>query len=232
MNPWFVWKGMNSLSDWGLWINKLPDRKRPEERHEEIEIPGRSGTLIMLEGEDIFSSYTTEMIVVARDTLNISGISNWLRGSSDLILSTETSKAVEASIVGEVSFSRTGNNLQQATIPLLCKPFRKSVHPTHDRLTYTTSGYIYNPGDVASKPKVSITCANGITVSIAGQAMTFLGVNGDTIVVDCDSEIVTKNGQIWTGSYSGEFWKIQPGNSSFARSETSTIVIDPNWRWF
>ena len=232
MNPWFIWKGKNSLADFGLWINKLPKRVRPEERHEEVEIPGRAGSLLMLEGDDVYSSYTAEMTVIARNSLQIDKIVEWLRGSSDLILSTDDDKMRSARIVGEVAFERVGNWLQQATIPFLFQPFRKSRYPiVKDRLTITgASADIYNPGDVASKPLVSITRTGNISVTIAGNTMSFSNVTG-TIVVDCESQLVTKDGDIWTGSYSGDFWEIPVGDSTFSRNNSSTVVIDPNWRW-
>ena len=64
MMHWFVWKGKNSLSDYGLWISKRPRITRPNERHEEVIIPGRAGTLITLEGEDVYEGYQKECVVV------------------------------------------------------------------------------------------------------------------------------------------------------------------------
>lgn len=235
MNPWFIWKDKNSLSDFGLWIAKLPKRVRPEERHEEIEIPGRSGSLLMLEGEDVYSSYTAEMTVIARNSLHIDQIAEWLRGSSDLILSTDIDKARSARIVGEVSFERVGNWLQQATIPFLFQPFRKSRNPEiNDRIQVTSSSTsIYNPGDVASKPVVTINGSGNNTITMGGSSMTFvLGDTAVTIVVDCEAQIITVGDSIWTGSYSGEFWSIPKGQSAVTKSGNATLTVDPNWRWF
>ena len=139
-------------------------------------------------------------------------------------------KAIEANIVGEVSFERVGNDLQQATIPLLCKPFKRSRYRGKDRLTFTANGNIINPGNVASRPKVSITRTGNIDIAIGGSTMSFTGVSG-TIVVDCEAGIITSGNNIWTGSYSGDFWSIPVGQSEFSRNNSSTVVIDPNWGW-
>ena len=232
MNPWFVWKDKNSLGDFGLWINKLPKRVRPEERHEEIEIPGRAGSLLMLEGEDVYSSYTTEMTVIARNSLDMNSILEWLRGSSDLILCTDTSKAIEARIVGEVSFERVGNNLQQATIPFLCSPFRKSVRQLEERATFGQSGgTIFNRGDVASKPTVAIRGSGNNTITIAEKSMSFVNLSG-VVVVDCGAQIITKNNDIWTGDVTGDFWSIPCGESAVSQTGDAIIQVYPNWRWF
>jgi phage-related protein len=231
MMPWFIWKGKNSLADFGLWINKLPMRIRPEERHDEIEIPGRAGSLLILEGDDVYNSYVTEMFVLARNTLQIDRIMEWLRGSGDLIVSTDISKARQVRIVGEVAFDRVSNDLMQATIPFLCQPFRKSVHPTSDRFSISASnGTVFNPGDVASKPIISITGTGNNTITIAGNAMTFTDLSG-TVVVDCGAQIITKNGEIWTGSVIGKPWSIPVGESTLVQTGSMTITIDPEWRW-
>ena len=232
MMPWFIWKGKNSLGDFGLWIGKLPKRIRPEERHEEIEIPGRAGSLLMLEGDDVYSSYTTEMTVIARNSINVDRIAEWLRGSSELVLSTDINKCRKARIVGEVAFERIGNDLQQAVIPFLFQPFRRSRLPvTTDRVTITgSSASIINPGDVASKPIVRITGSGSNTITIAGNAMSFTDLSG-TVVVDCGAQMITKGNDIWTKAVTGDFWELPVGESVISQTGNATIVIDPNWGW-
>ena len=232
MMPWFIWKGKNSLSDFGLWISKLPARTRAEERHDEIEIPGRSGSLIMLEGDDVYSAFQMEMTVTARNTLQIDKIIEWLRGSGEFSLFNDTSKCWDARITNKVEFKRVGNNLQQAIISLLVQPFRHARFPIENKITETgLSGSAINFGDVASRPKVKITGSGNNTVTIGGKAMTFTSISS-WILVDCDAEIVTDANGIWSGSFSGEFWKIPKGSFTIAQTGSMTIEIDPEWRWF
>jgi phage-related protein len=239
MMPWFIWKGKNSIGDFGLWVTKLPKKARSEERHEEIEIPGRAGSIIMLEGEDIYSSYEDEMVVTARNSLQMDKIVDWLRGSGELTLWNDPDKARPARIVNEVGFERIGNNLMQATIPFLFQPFRVSRFPEkNDRITILSTiedAYFFNPGDVQSFPVFRLTkTENGSgtnTISVNGHAMTFTGVTG-TIVVDCDAHVITKNGEIWDGgTFTGDFWRMPLGECVVHQTGDMNIVIDPNWRW-
>lgn len=208
MMPWFIWKGKNSLSDYGLWINKLPKRVRAEERHEEIEIPGRAGTVLMLEGEDVYSTYSAEMVVIARNDLNIHGIIDWLRGSSELVLSTELDKARQARIVGEVAFERVGNNLQQATIPFVFQPFRVSRKEETDRFSISSStADIFNPGDVSSKPTVKVVKTGSATISVGNTSMSFTHLPGE-VVIDCDAELIITKARTYSASdyyYVGDY---------------------------
>lgn len=231
MMPWFIWKNQNSLSDYGLWISKLPKRMRGEERHEEVEIPGRAGSVILLEGEDVYEPYVAEIVVVTRNDINVDRAIDWLRGSSDLILITDIDKAYSARIVGEVAFERISNTLQQATIPFLCQPFRHNRYQAKDRMTFTASGTINNPGDVTSKPNVQVTCTGTVAITIADKTLNLYNVAG-TIKIDCDAKIITVGNNIWQGTYSGEYWDIPVGSSPITITGVSaTVVIDPNWRW-
>lgn len=230
--PWFLWKGKNSLDDFGVWISKLPSRVRSEERHDEIEIPGRPGTLTMLEGEDVYSAYQSEMTITVRNTINIDPIIEWLRGSSELCLYDDSSKCYDARITDRVEFKRVGNNLRQAIVSLYVQPLRKARFPDENKITLTeSSGTGVNPGDVKSKPRVKITGSGNNTVTIDGNAMTFTGIS-ESIIVDCDAQIITSGNSIWTGSFTGEFWELPKGSFTIAQTGSMTIEIEPEWRWF
>lgn len=232
LTHWFIWNGKNSFADFGLWVRELPKRTRAKERYSEVKIPGRSGTLIQTEGEDVYDPYATELKVSCKNTIDIDRAVNWLRGPGELVLSTDPGKVIHARIVNEVIFERDEKNkLLIGVIPLYCQPFKTRHHPSEDAVTITAGGTMYNPGDVASRPTVSITGTGAdVTVTIAGNSMVFNDLNG-TIEVDCDASMVTQNGSLWAGTYSGEFWRISRGAVSVSQSGGSSVTITPNWRW-
>ena len=49
MKYMFIWNNKNS-DYMGLWITKMPEPTRAPERFETVDIPGRAGSLILLEG--------------------------------------------------------------------------------------------------------------------------------------------------------------------------------------
>lgn len=232
---WFIWKGKNSLGDFGLWVRKLPKRTRAAERYKSIEIPGRPGSLILTEGEDIYDAYSDEMVVSCKDNINTDKIIEWLSGSSDLILSDDINKARPARIVGAVKFDREiKDHLFVGTIPFLFQPFRKNRYPGQDSVTLSASGTIYNPGDVASRPVVSIVASGDKSITIGGMTMEFSDLSGTAskpVIVDCDAGIITKDGEIWTKEVSGNFWRIPKGSVSVTLPASTSITIEPRWRW-
>lgn len=242
MMPWFIWNGQNSLADYGLWVSKLPKRIRPEERHDEIVIPGRAGSLIMLEGEDVYDSVPEEMTVIARNELNIDRIVNWLRGSGELVLSTDVNKSRKGRIVGKVAFERIGNSLQQAVIPFLLQPFRMSRYPNQDSFSLdsrqaTATVTFPNPGDVAAWPVFTVSGSGNVTISCPGSGSFTLKSLSGTVTVDCGARMVThvvsSQTVLWTGTMEGEFFKIPKGIDWQAISMTgnATATVQPNWRW-
>ena len=234
MQPWFIWKGKNSYSDYGLWINKLPPIVRASERYQEITVPGRAGTLLMTEGDDVYDSYLKECVVLLPNTHNLQPILAWLRGSGDVVFSNEADFAYEARIAGEVSFERVDNNLMQATIPFFVNPYKKKSSGDEATTLTGASGTIFNPGNVASKPKITITnsgSSGNNTITIGNKQMLFMAVTG-TIVIDCEANIVTQsNGTLWTGAFVGDFLTIPTGSNAIAQTGTMAVTIEPRWRW-
>lgn len=228
---WFLWNKKNSLNDFNLWISKLPKITRAPERHDTVEIPGRAGSLILLQGEDVYDSYLKECSVITVNTNpRIQEAMAWLRGSSELVFSNEPEMVYEARIVNDINFERLGNNLLQAKILFYCEPLKKAKNESVEKVTLTASGSIRNRGDVASKPLVSITATGNRTIVIGGMSMTFANLTG-TVDVDCDAGIVTKNGALWTEQVTGEFWKIPKGTAAVTLPASTTVEITPRWRW-
>lgn len=236
MKPWFIWNGMNSDA-MGLWISKLPKITRAPERYEQVEIPGRAGKLTLLEGDDVYDDYVKEVSV---QTVNwnplLHEVINKLRGEGDMVFSNEIDRVYHGRIAPEVAFERLGNSLLQAKIQIITEPFKRNRYEAKDRISSSDSVInIYNPGDVASRPYVSVTGVGNYTgITIGGVSMGFDSLTG-TIDIDCDAEVITylNSGvrEIWTGSYIGEFWKIPVGASQIAVTGGASIVLDPKWRW-
>ena len=234
MQPWFIWNNRNSYAE-GLWISKLPPIIRAPERYDEIQVPGRAGSLIMLEDDEdaIYDRYEKEVTVTAPNTLALQRILDWLSGSGEVIFSNESDKVYKGRIVSDVKFSRIDNTMVQAKVRFYVEPFKYERYPAKSKATLTANGTIYNPGSVSSRPLVKITkssAASDLTVTIGTMAMVFKSFTG-TITVDCDANIITSGTSIWTGKFTGDFWKIPVGSVNVTRSAACTIEIEPRWRW-
>lgn len=216
LTHWFIWKGKNSYTDFGLWVRKLPKRTRAKERHEEVKIPGRPGILILAEGEDVYDAYSDEMVVSCKNTINLDRAMEWLRGSGDLILSTDLSKAREARIVNEVNFDREEKDkLYVGTIPFLFQPYLKAANEDQHKVTFSASGTasrtIVNPGHVTARPKLRLgDSISALEIGVGDTRMVFEH-RPPTLWVDCEAQIMTTIARTYNQNwyyYRGDYIKI------------------------
>ena len=87
MTPWFLWNGKDSRQ-MGLVIS-TPPRMVPAERVESITIPGRPGAVLRTEGVGVYDPYVLTVRAANRSTASLGTILSWLRGSGELVFSTE-----------------------------------------------------------------------------------------------------------------------------------------------
>ena len=212
MNPWFIWKDKTSTS-MGLWVSKLPDIIRPEERVQKVSVPGKAGELTLLEGDEVFESYTRTITVQMPNEHYTEELLNWLRGEGDLIVCTEPQMAYKARIAAQVVWSRLGNSLMQGKIVFDCQPFKTERYPNGSSFTATNGMTIRNRGNVSSKPKLTVTASGALTIGIADRSMAFehFPVNAE---IDCDAGIITTKAKAYSGSafyYAGDYCIYQGG---------------------
>ena len=237
MEPWFIWGNRNSR-DMGIWVTKLPARTRPEERVQRVTIPGKAGFLTVKEGDDVCEGYLNECVVTAPYDADFPRLLRWLWGKGTVVFSDDPEYCYQADIAGAVKFDRIDNCFKQATIPFYFQPFKRRTVPdspiTFTSASGTLTKDIFNPGDVASAPIVTITYTGSVEVEIGDYSMAFTSLSSSTpITIDCGAEIITKaNGDMWDGSYSGDFWRIPAGNSTLTVNKTGVAFsIRPEWRW-
>jgi len=225
MMPWFIWNGKNSLGDFGLWINKLPPIVRAQERVTNIQIPGRPGTVTMTEGEDVYDAVERKCVILARNSMNIQPVLEWLRGSGELIVSNEADKVYFARIAADVTFSRISNDLQQATVVFYCQPLKGKRYP--ETFSFTSDGSIFNPGDVASRPMVMVTGSGDKTAWIAGNRMKFYNMEG-TLKVDCDAQVILAHTDAYDANryyYKGDYCIASSKLYTFTASGTGSTLV-------
>lgn len=206
MMHWFIWKGKNSLRDFGLWIGKLPDIKRAPERYDTVDIPGRAGQLILLEGEDVYDSYERKCTVICRNTNpKLQEALAWLRGTSDWIVSNELNMVYRAMIINEIDFIRLGNDLISGEIRFYCEPLKKATH--EDTITLSASGSVFNPGDVAAKPLMKVVKTGAAKIEVGQTSMEFYHLPGE-VIIDCDAAIITTKAKTYDAAayyYIGDY---------------------------
>ena len=231
---YFIWKNVDCRA-MGVRLSAPAAIIRPEERVDHITIPGRSGDLTMLEGENIYNSYIQTVTIMAHGAARIRQIYDWLRGSGYVTFSGEPDKKQPARIIGAVTLSRHSYNLDwwEGEVQFYCQPLKEKLFD--DIVTLTAAGTVRNSGDVASRPLIKAKASGtSMTVSGGGNTLTLTGLTSTNVYqIDCDAmEVLSADGAtILTDKSSGDFPKLEPGANTVGGSGWSKLEISRRERF-
>ena len=231
---YFIWKNVDCRA-MGVRLSAPAAIIRTEERVDHITIPGRSGDLTMLEGENIYNSYIQTVTIMAHGAARIRQIYDWLRGSGYVTFSGEPEKKQPARIIGAVTLSRHSYNLDwwEGEVQFYCQPLKEKLFD--DIVTLTAAGTVRNSGDVASRPLIKAKASGtSMTVSGGGNTLTLTGLTSTNVYqIDCDAmEVLSADGTtILTDKSSGDFPKLEPGANTVGGSGWSKLEISRRERF-
>ena len=80
MNDWFEWNGRR-CTEYGIHVSEQPPLTLPAERVTFTDVPGRSGSLTTLEGEDVYEDMVLTAQCFIQSSARVPEIAAWLRGS-------------------------------------------------------------------------------------------------------------------------------------------------------
>lgn len=231
---YFIWKNVDCRA-MGCRLSGPAPIIRPEERVQHIQIPGRSGDLTQLEGENIYNSYIQTVTLIAHGAARMRQIYDWLRGSGYVTFSGEPDKQQAARIIGAVTLNKHSYHLDwwEGEVQFYCQPLKEKMHPEGSVLT--ASGTIVNMGDVMSRPVIKATASGStMVVSAGGNELTVTGLtSGNVYVIDSDAmEVLTGDmTQLLTENSSGDFPVLQIGANTVSGSGWSKLEIDRRERY-
>lgn len=123
---WFLWNDVDSRS-MGLLVDLYPPRTRPEERTEQITIPGRQGALTFLEDEEpMYNTFILTAECFLRKGADAGAVASWLTGSGKLVLGETPDRFLEARIINKIDYASLLRHRKAYSfaVPFQCQPLR------------------------------------------------------------------------------------------------------------
>ena len=232
---YFIWNGID-CRNMGVKLSGPVPIIRPEERVQHVEIPGRSGDLTELEGEQIYNSYIQTVTIMVPGGYRVRDIYNWLKGSGYITFHGEPDRKQKARIVGAITLNKHSRNLDWwvGEVQFYCQPLKQKL--TEDTVTVTSSGStVMNAGDKRSRPKITAKASgSSMTITIGGKSLTITGlINGSEYIIDSEIMEVTNAAgtESLTANSTGEFPVLAPGANSVTGTGWSALVIDRRERF-
>ena len=232
---YFIWKGID-CRDMGVKLSGPVPIIRPEERVQHVEIPGRSGDMTELEGEQIYNSYIQTATIMVQGGYRVREIYNWLKGSGYVTFHGEPDRKQAARIVGAITLNKHSRNLDWwvGEVQFYCQPLKQKL--TDDTVTVTSSGStVMNTGDVESRPKITAKASgSSMTITAGGKSLTITGLtSGSEYIIDSEIMEVSNADRtaLITKDSVGSFPMLEPGSNTITGSGWSKLVIDRRERF-
>lgn len=232
---YFIWNGTD-CRNMGVTLAGPVAIVRPEERVKHVEIPGRSGDLTQVEGENVYNSYIQTATIQVRGGYRVRDVYRWLRGSGYVTFSGEPDRRQKARIIGAVTLNKHSHNLDiwVGEVQFYCQPLKELLR--EETVTITSSGTsIFNAGDVTEKPKIKLTSSGGnATITIGGNTTLLLSLtSGVNYVLDSETQemITLSGGTSVTSQTVGAFPMIPVGTQTITGTGWSALEIDRRERF-
>lgn len=231
MKYWFEWNGVRSTTK-GIKLQEMPPIIRPEERIEHVTIPGRAGEVTLTEGEDIYNSYIQTIPLAIDSAADVAAAEKWLRGSGSVTFCGQSTLKQPARVINSVEFKKHSRNSSwyEGEVQFYCDPLKELI--TEQAVEVTSSGAtVNNPGDVVSRPLITVTGSGDITITIGGKTIAVTGL-GDGWKIDSDLQWVLDGSTPKQGVYTGNFPVFNPGDNTVAFTGSITkLTINGRWRY-
>ena len=238
MIPYIIINGVSSRNIDGLLIQSLPPITKPKIRTSIEEIDGRDGDIVTTLG---YAAYDKPITIGLKGDYNVDDIIEYFNTSGKITFSNELDKYYNFAIYDTIDFNKL-IRFKTANINLHVQPFKYSVdeppivnNNTREQTIIDIS--VRNTGNIYSKPKLTITGSNTITVYL-GNTQIFsieLSAAGETIIIDAAEMNATDgagnylNRQV-TGDYNN--FVLATGSNSIRVTGTITKVTLENYsRW-
>ncbi len=238
MNDWFIWNGTRSI-DMGVHVLEQPPPTMPNERVTFTSIPGRSGSLTTLEGDNVYDDLVLTATCIIAEPDRIPDVCAWLRGSGTVTFANRDGGFYYARVINQIPFEKIlrGNPHRTFAVNFRCKPFwyQSDVAPQNIQpASGSTSGYVtmQNPGNVPSEPIITVTGIGEITLIVDMTIVELSDVNGE-ITIDSVLQEAYSGTTSMNNCMSGDFPTLPPGNSTISWTGNVTyLTVEPNWRYF
>lgn len=230
MEPWyFIFNGVDSRA-MGVHVIKYPPIIRPAERLKYVTIPGRAGDLTQSEGENIFDAYTRAMEVSNARGFSLDAVRKWLRGRGTMIIGNEPQYAYQVDLGAQCQYDKIIRGIWGGPLQMRTQPFKTLAAPEGPIAVSASGASIYNPGDAAAKPLITITGTGDAALTVGGKTLQLFGLQTGW-AVDYDLQwILDANGDPMWNAAAGEFGALPAGEStiSWTGGITSLSVL-PRW---
>lgn len=238
-NGYITFNGQTSTAAGVKAVEYYPALDRPRRKFTKMEIPGRTGDIVLF--EDAWEDYEQEYEIYAGTGAQGSAptqfrsIFEWLHsanGYARLEDTYDTTIYRKAYYAGPTDVENVLNRFGRATIKFMCQGKRWLKSGETAITVSSTDTNITNPTAFPARPVIVVTGSGNGTLTVGGTVVTLTGISTG-MIIDCERMTVTNSAgttNLNSVMTLGEFPTIPAGTSAvqFTGGITS-LAITPNW---
>ena len=230
-NDWFEWNGVRCTL-YGIHVSQQPPITIPEQRVTQVVVPGRSGSLNILEADDVYNDIVLTATCFISDPAQIPEIAAWMRGRGTVTFANRQGGFYYAWIANQIPFEKIlrGNPHCSFVVNFRCEPFWYTE--SEQKFSLESPGqFITNPGPVFAEPVITVYGSGAITLIVGQTIIELEGIEGSIILNSTLQEAYTGT-TLKNGSMSGDFPVLKPGTNAISWTGNVTKVdIAVHWRY-
>lgn len=237
---WFKFKGIDCRT-YGIRVSDRPPIMFPQERVSFTNVPGRSGTLSVTEGEDVYNDMIFSFNCVLKNSERASEIAAWLKGSGDLVVPFRTGGFYKARYTGQLNLAQLvkGRENVSFSVEFRVEPFFYLDSGNVSTIFHNSVFTLYPIGNIIAEPTIEFKMSsNDAVIRAGGNTMLLEGIPVGTVVtIDCINRMVYSYhiSQNLCDKASGQFPTLNTDVQSVSCSITGMnttygVVVYPNWR--
>lgn len=238
MIPYLIINGVSSKSIDGLLIQSLPPITKPKIRTSIEEIDGRDGDIVTTLG---YAAYDKAITIGLKGDYNVDDVIEYFNTSGKVTFSNELDKYYYFAIYDTIDFNKLVR-YRTANINFHVQPFKYSIDEPPINWTNTSSQTVINipvrnTGNIYSKPKLTITGSNQVTVHL-GNTQIFsidLSAAGETIIIDAAAMNATDpEGNYLNRHVTGDYdnFRLATGlNNLQVNGTVASVTVENYSRW-
>lgn len=220
-----IFKGIDASTFNGLIVTKKGDRQVAAKDYREYgNMPGMSKSLY--EDTGTYLPYRRTVEVLLKDSTQFEDVILWLDGAGELVI--EDGGYYKARVL-TIKPEWLKCDWVLLSIVFEIQPFFW-LDSGKDTTTMTTSGALTNPGNLPSKPVITIVGNGNITFSVGANSYSLTDV-ATSITIDSERLIVYRATSNQGRKLTGGFPEFVPGDNSISWTGNVTrLEIVGNWR--
>lgn len=245
MNDWFTWNG-DRCTNHHMHVLTPPSIIVAKERVEDIEIPGRPGTLTRRQGNNVRDNVNHSCTCIIDDLYTDDGenvvidIAGWLSGNGEVSFWNRPEGYFKGRIANQISFDKILRNHPHRlfNVEFQCDPFFYLYSGLTEK-TISSGSWLRNDGNISSLPLLKVTGSSGTIMFGSGSIVVDDISDLDYIMIDCDAKIAYKGKRgdpndpfiLLNTRISGQWLEIPTGDSTISYTGgIDSLTVTPRWR--